>query len=128
MTAQKNGPGSCAGLQGYGIRAVEGCGPDPLLYLERNGDDVQDINGTHVWRTEFFYEHPRVSRPHNIPSSSALVRKDFKYVAWPQWDTEQLFDLRSDPLEQNDIFADPKYANLVVEMRKRHNELQEGVK
>jgi arylsulfatase len=100
------------------------------LYLEhRLAGDIKP-NGTSggPWRTEFFYEHPRVSRPNNIPQSTALVRKDFKYMAWPQWNVEQLFDLRNDPLEQNDIFANPAYADLVLEMRKRHDELQEQAK
>jgi arylsulfatase len=79
---------------------------------------------TEPWRTEFFYEHPRVSRPHNIPVSTALVRKDFKYIEWPQWNITQLFNLQDDPLEQYDIIGNPKYATLVTEMRRRHHELQ----
>lgn len=101
------------------------------LYVERHRPYGKvKPNGTSgsPWRTEFFYEHPRVSRPNNIPQSTALVRKDFKYMAWPQWNVEQLFDLRNDPLEQNDIFANPEYADLIVEMRKRHDELQEQAK
>ena len=37
------------------------------------------------WRTEFFYEHPVISNARYIPSSEALVRKDYKYMYWPDY-------------------------------------------
>mmetsp|Transcript_24201 Transcript_24201/g.36812 ORF Transcript_24201/g.36812 Transcript_24201/m.36812 type:complete len:169 (+) Transcript_24201:2-508(+) len=55
------------------------------------------------WRTEFFYEHPMHSSPDFIPASEALVRKDYKYLYWPNYDYEELFDLRNDPGEVNDL-------------------------
>ena len=51
------------------------------------------------WRKEFFYEHPTITSTTRIPSSEALVRKDWKYFLWPDFKTEQLFDLRADPRE-----------------------------
>jgi hypothetical protein len=40
---------------------------------------------------------------------------------------EQLFDLKNDPLEHNDIVNRPEYAELLVEMRVRHDELKKSV-
>ena len=37
------------------------------------------------WRDEFFYEHPIISKKSYIPSSEALVRKDYKYMYWPDY-------------------------------------------
>jgi arylsulfatase A-like enzyme len=34
------------------------------------------------------------------------------------YDTDQLYDLRTDPLEQNNLYNDPKYKNDVVELKK----------
>ncbi|MEO6244510.1 MAG: sulfatase, partial [Opitutaceae bacterium] len=56
-----------------------------------------------AWRTEFFYEHATIKNISFIPSSEALVRKDVKYVWWPDFKYEELFDLRADPLEENNL-------------------------
>jgi arylsulfatase len=39
----------------------------------------------------------------HIPSVTALVRKDYKYVYWPQHDYEQLFHMPTDPDEIHDL-------------------------
>lgn len=77
-----------------------------------------------AWRTEFFYEHPTIRNTNFIPSSEALVRKDWKYFYWPDFKREQLFDLRSDPREENDLINDPKHAGQLAEMRKQFTELK----
>ena len=77
-----------------------------------------------AWRNEFFYEHATINNTNFIPSSEALVRKDWKYFYWPDFKTEQLFDLRTDPLEENDLIADPAQAGRLAEMRRRFAELK----
>jgi arylsulfatase A-like enzyme len=76
------------------------------------------------WRDEFFYEHPMFKRTDFIPASEALVRKEWKYFYWPEFDREQLFHIKSDPIEENDLAADPAHAETLAEMRKRFNELK----
>lgn len=63
-----------------------------------------------AWRDEFFYEHPTITRRERIPSSQAVVRRDWKYVEWPEWDHRQLFDLRRDPEELRNLVDDPAHA------------------
>jgi arylsulfatase A-like enzyme len=77
-----------------------------------------------AWRTEFFYEHPIITSTNRIPASQALVRKDWKYFYWPDFITEQLFDLGTDPLEENDRIADPTQTARLAEMRGRFAELK----
>jgi arylsulfatase A-like enzyme len=77
-----------------------------------------------AWRTEFFYEHATISNTNRIPASQALVRKDWKYFYWPDFQIEQLFDLRADPHEENDRIADPTQAARLKEMRARFAELK----
>ena len=81
------------------------------------------------WRHEFFYEHPIISHKEYIPSSEALVRKDHKYFYWPDYDVEQLFDMREDPREENDISKSesPKVQEVLEEMRSRFKELKATV-
>jgi arylsulfatase A-like enzyme len=78
-----------------------------------------------AWRDEFFYEHPTITDRHRIPSSEAVIRRDAKYVAWPEWDHEQLFDLRADPTERQSLVEDPAHAALLAQMRGRLAEWRE---
>jgi arylsulfatase len=76
------------------------------------------------WRTEFFYEHPVVTNRERIPSSEAVVRKDVKYIDWPDWGYEELFDLTKDPFEEHNLVADPSEASRLAELRARLAELR----
>ncbi len=71
------------------------------------------------WRTEFFYEHAIIRSVDFIPASEALVRAELKYMYWPDFKREQLFDLARDPLEERDVVADPSYAGKLQELRTR---------
>ena len=80
------------------------------LYLEgSNGMDTPL-----KWRQHFFYEHPVIDCEVCIPSSEALVVKDsskyVKYFLWPGHGREQLFDLRADPFEENDLIHNKSWA------------------
>jgi arylsulfatase A-like enzyme len=88
------------------------------LYLEKDA----------AWRTEFFYEHPTITNLERIPSSEALVRKDMKYVVWPDFGREQLFDLVKDPGETTDVIADPAYAGRLAELREHFARLKAEAK
>lgn len=81
-----------------------------------------------AWRTEFFYEHAIIRDKNFIPASEALVRKDWKYFYWPDFDHEQLFCIAEDPLEETDRIQDPKAAGTLAEMRARFQELKAQAK
>ena len=104
-------------------------GFDPPKVMQ--GRDISELylgEGAKDWRKEFFYEHPTLNNKDFIPSSQALVRKDWKYFYWPDFDYEQLFHLAEDPLEQTDLAKDPKCAEKLAEMRTRFKELKEAAK
>ena len=81
-----------------------------------------------AWRDEFFYEHPTIENKNFIPSSLALVRKDMKYVRWPEFDFEELFDLRADPFEERTLAPEAARAAQLAELRKRLATLQAEAK
>lgn len=80
------------------------------------------------WRTDFFYEHPTFKSVDFIPSSQALVGKDWKYLHWPDFEYEQLFDLQADPQEQNDLAQNPEHSVRLAKMRIRFKKLRAEVK
>jgi arylsulfatase A-like enzyme len=81
-----------------------------------------------AWRTEFFYEHDIISRKERIPASQALVRKDWKYLYWPNFDYEELFHLAEDPREEQNLAKNEKYSQQLKSMRQRFAELREQAK
>ena len=70
------------------------------------------------WRSHFFYEHAIIKNKNFIPASEALVLKDAKYMLWPDFQQEQLFDLKADPGEEADLIADPAWTTRLGEMRR----------
>ena len=80
------------------------------------------------WRDEYFYEHAIIRDSSFIPASEALVRKDWKYFYWPDYDVEQLFNLKTDPHEENDLIANPDHAEKLAEMRERFAKLKAEAK
>jgi arylsulfatase len=74
---------------------------------------------TPAWRDEFFYEHPTITSRDRIPSSQGVIRRDWKYVYFPEFDYEQLFNLKEDPQEVRNLAADAAYADQRVKMRQK---------
>lgn len=81
-----------------------------------------------AWRTEFFYEHAVIQSVDFIPSSQALVRKDWKYFYWPDFQQEQLFHVSADPHEETDLANDPAQKTRLAAMRARFQELKAAAK
>jgi arylsulfatase A-like enzyme len=98
---------AAAGLPVPGVMQGSDLGP---LYLNTT---------TPAWRDEFFYEHPTITSKDRIPSSQAVIRKDWKYVEWPEFDYRQLFDLRADPGEITNLAGRPAHASQQMKLRQQ---------
>lgn len=87
------------------------------LYLSRNEFPK--------WRQEFYYEW-FTGNKQDIPASLALIRKDSKYIYWPDYDYEQLFRLDDDPFEERDVLHSQLKTDkrLLDEMKLRMAELK----
>ena len=89
-----------------------------MLYRDKNP----------VWRRDFYYEHPEVIDSTRIPSSEALVSKDAKYIFWPSYRFEEFFDLEKDPLEKQNLIANPNYQDKISDMKQRFLVLKSAAK
>jgi arylsulfatase A-like enzyme len=98
---------AAAGLAVPGVMQGRDLSP---LYLGARAPD---------WRDEFFYEHPTVTSRNRIPSSQAVVGRDWKYIEWPEFRFRQLFDLRNDPGEIRNLAEEPSYAGRLERMRQQ---------
>ena len=83
-----------------------------LLPLAK-GEVVED------WRDNLLYEYYwEFNFPHT-PTTLAIRSDDYKLIQYHGvWDTDELFDLKNDPQEMNNLIDDPRYLNVKVELRK----------
>lgn len=91
-----------------------------------SSDGVVSRKLSRAWRDEFYYEWFTGSKE-DIPASLALVRKDSKYIVWPEWDNyEQLFRLDNDPFEEKDLYKSKLQTDeaLLESMKKRMADLK----
>ena len=81
-----------------------------------------------AWRDEFFYEFSTIGNISKIPASQALVRKNEKFIIWPDFHKEQLFDLINDSHEEKDLSDDPSQKAKLAEMRQQLEKLSNAAK
>jgi hypothetical protein len=72
-----------------------------------------------AWRDEFFYEHPTITSKDRIPSSQGVIGRDWKYIEWPEFDYQQLFDLRGDQGEVRNLAGHAAFAGQQKKMRQQ---------
>jgi arylsulfatase A-like enzyme len=92
------------------------------------GEDLMRIAGDVIpEREDFFYEHTFMGSP-GIPKVEGVVRKDLKYMKFNEHDYEELYDLKQDPREKQNLAGNPAYQDKLIKMRRRYDELKEKVK
>ncbi|MEO8074909.1 MAG: sulfatase [Acidobacteriota bacterium] len=74
-------------------------------------------------RKDFFYQHYFLGGP-RIPREEGVVTKDFKYMNWIENGYEEVYDVRSDPHETENLANDPNYKMKRDELRVRYQELR----
>ena len=72
------------------------------------------------WRDAMLYEYFwEFNFPHT-PTTFAIRTNDFKLIQYHGiWDTDELYDMRADPQEMNNLIEDRDYLDTVVDLRQR---------
>jgi arylsulfatase A-like enzyme len=78
-------------------------------------------NQARRWRSHFYYQHTYNTDPPRSPiaASEGIRTTRWKYIRYPQTAPvyEQLFDLESDPLEQNNLASVDEHGPILARMR-----------
>ena len=75
------------------------------------------------WRDEYYYEHPVIIGKDRIPRSEAVISGSWRYIYWPDYAHEQLFDLATDPhQERND--GTTQHPQILAQLRENMKDLR----
>jgi arylsulfatase A-like enzyme len=70
------------------------------------------------WREDLLYEYYWEFNYPMTPTTFALRSDNYKLIQYHGiWDTEELYDIRNDPKEMNNLIEDPDYLKVRVRMR-----------
>ena len=102
--------------------------PAPGQNQGRNLDTLLHGEIPNDWRTEFFYEHH--NRPDIITPSEGVRTTEWCYLRWlkPNPGIEELYDLRADPFETNNLAGNPVWREQLERLRRRHDVLFQELK
>lgn len=82
------------------------------------GVNLMDVvQGRIPEREHFFYQHYFLGS-HRIPKVEGVVTKDFKYMKFIEHNYDELFDIRTDPHEIDNLSQNTSYRNKLRDMRK----------
>lgn len=91
-------------------KAMDGASFLPLL----QGNELPE------WRDALLYEYYWEWNYPHTPTVHAIRTGDFKYIRYHGvWDTDELFDMRKDPQEMNNLIRDPKHVETTAALKKR---------
>lgn len=77
-------------------------------------------------RKDFFYEHTHLGTP-RIPKVEGVVTGDFKYMKYIEHGYEELYNVKTDPHETNNLANDPQFRSKLEELRLRYAALRKSV-
>ena len=80
------------------------------------------------WRDYFIYVYYWEQNYPQTPTQFALRGDQYKYITYyGVWDTDELFDIQADPVEQNNLIHDPAFAKVKDEMQNRLYDMMEDL-
>ena len=82
------------------------------------------------WRKSFYYHYYEYPGPHNVHRHYGVVTERYKLVHFYEKDADvwELFDLKTDPHEMKDVYANPDYAAVRKELHEELAKLRKDLK
>ncbi len=82
------------------------------------------------WRDELYYHYYDYPSIHNVRRHDGIMTRDYKLIHFKDQgggnnrtdgpiDCWELYDLKKDPTEVNNVYKDPAYADVVADLKKR---------
>jgi len=72
------------------------------------------------WRDDLLYEYYWEFNYPSTPTTFALRTDDYKFITYHGlWDTEELYDMRTDPKEMHNLIHDPESLAVVADLRSK---------
>ena len=108
--------------------------------LEAAGQDVpSDMQGRSFlpllsgrtpddWRTSMYYRYYCYPASHRVQPHYGVRTERYKLIYFNKLDQWELFDLRKDPHELHNVYADPAYAETVKRLKSELNRLKKELK
>lgn len=94
-----------------------------ILYTEESKKRTKQ-----KWRRKWYYEYPGIPGHTGHIPVQALVRKDYKYIYWPTQNYTELFHLRTDHYEINDLARNNTHIDILEKLRKQFLKAQSRAK
>ena len=76
------------------------------------------------WRRSIYYHYYEYPSVHMVPRHNGIRSNRFKLMHFYQFDEWELYDLKSDPDEYNNLYNNPEYQALVKRMKNQLNQLE----
>ena len=84
------------------------------FYALGKGEQMSD------WRKDLMYEYYWEFNYPSTPTTFALRTDDYKFITYHGlWDTEELYAIKDDPKEMNNLIHDPSYLGVVADLRQK---------
>lgn len=97
-----------------GVTAPDGVKIDGMSYV----DQLMGRPHDGLWRNQINYEYYWEYNYPQTPTTFALRGVKYKYIQYHGvWDTEELYDLETDPKEMFNLIANPAYRDVVKQYR-----------
>ena len=98
------------------------CGADPLPFTQGKSWKKLLAEGDPDWRTSWYYEYNYEVQFPYTPNVRAIRTDEWKYIRYPHGagspdrHMAELYNLKTDPEERNNLVTDKKYGRLIKKL------------